>query len=107
VRVVIVAFAWALLASGALVLAAPGGWLGPDVGTGFCEAARDCWMAQPVNTVSNTGFVLAGLAIGWHASRPARDAERRAARVWGLMLLLRVKPLGRGSFRRRVSARVG
>jgi len=67
-----------------LVLAAPGGWLGPDVGTGFCEAARDCWMAQPVNTVSNTGFVLAGLAIGWHASRPARDAERRAARVWGL-----------------------
>ena len=25
----------------------------------------------------------------------------------GLMLLLRVKPLGRGSFRRRVSARVG
>ena len=75
---ILAALLWAVLACGAFVLAAMGGWLGPDigVGSGFCEAARDCWMAQPANTASNLGFVLAGLAIAWHASRPARDAER-------------------------------
>lgn len=69
---------WAVLACAAFVAAAMNGWLGPDagVGTGFCEAARDCWMAQPANTVSNLGFVLAGLAIAWHAARPARESER-------------------------------
>lgn len=75
---ILAALLWAVLACGAFVFAAMGGWLGPDigVGSGFCEAARDCWMAQPANTASNLGFVLAGLAIAWHASRPARDAER-------------------------------
>lgn len=69
---------WAVLACAAFVAAAMNGWLGPDAGagTGFCEAARDCWMAQPANTVSNLGFVLAGLAIAWHAARPARESER-------------------------------
>ena len=75
---VIAVAVWAVFACGAFVAAGMNGWLGPDagVGTGFCEAARDCWMAQPANTVSNLGFVLAGLAIAWHAARPARESER-------------------------------
>ena len=65
--------AWATLtavvATGLLVLAVGQGWLGEDVGRGadFCEAARDAWVKQPANTFSNLGFVVAGLAIAWHA----------------------------------------
>lgn len=45
------------------------GWLGADVGRGreFCEAWRDGCIKQPVNTISNVGFVLAGLAIAWRS----------------------------------------
>ncbi len=48
------------------------GALGPDVGRGanFCEAARDGLVRQPANTWSNLGFVVAGLAVAWHARRP-------------------------------------
>jgi hypothetical protein len=59
----------------ALVLGASrSGWLGPDVGrgSGFCEAARPGWVLQPANTWSNLGFVVAGLAVAWHA----RDRSR-------------------------------
>ena len=46
-------------------------WLGPDVGRGaqFCEQARDGWLKQPANALSNVGFVVAGLVIGWQAPR--------------------------------------
>ena len=56
---------------GLLVVAVAAGWLGPDVGRGddFCEAARDGWVRQPANTFSNLGFVVAGLAVAWHAGR--------------------------------------
>ncbi len=52
-----------------LALAVRFGWLGADVGRGanFCEAARDGWVKQPANTLSNLGFVVAGLAVGWRA----------------------------------------
>lgn len=59
----------AVLSVGPLVVAVGAGWLGADVGRGahFCEAAREGHVLQPANTFSNTGFVLAGLVIAWHA----------------------------------------
>ncbi|MBM6401120.1 hypothetical protein [Phycicoccus sonneratiae] len=64
-----------------VVLAARGGWLGPDVGRGdgFCEAAHPGWVRQPANTWSNLGFVVAGLAVAWHASRRDRLGGALAA----------------------------
>ncbi len=61
----------ALAAVGALALAVAYGWLGPDVGRGdnFCEAARSGLVKQPVNMLSNAGFVVAGLFVAWHAAR--------------------------------------
>lgn len=55
-----------------VLLATAGGWLGPDVDRGaqFCETAHWCLFAQPSNTLSNLGFVLAGCLFAWHARRP-------------------------------------
>lgn len=52
----------------ALALAVRYGWLGPDEDRGatFCERSTSI-LAQPANTLSNAGFVLAGLVIGWQA----------------------------------------
>lgn len=63
----------ATVSIGLLALAVRFGWLGADVGRGanFCEAARNGWVKQPANTLSNLGFVVAGLAVGWRA----RSAE--------------------------------
>lgn len=54
-----------------LALAIAQGWLGPDVGRGanFCEQAVDGVVRQPANTLSNAGFVLAGLLIAGRAGR--------------------------------------
>lgn len=54
-----------------LAAATTWGWLGPDVGRGahFCERAHDGLVKQPANTLSNLGFVVAGLLVAWHASR--------------------------------------
>lgn len=79
-----------------LVLAAQHGWLGPDVqrGAGFCEAARPGWLAQPANALSNLGFVVAGLLIGWHARTPAgRLAMPGLATSYAVVVVL----LGPGS----------
>lgn len=75
------AVAVAVLGVGAILVGAATGWLGPDIGrgSGFCEAARDCWIKQPANTWSNLGFVAAGLAIAWRARRPD---GRIAAHPW-------------------------
>ncbi|MFC7724779.1 ceramidase domain-containing protein [Nocardioides sp. GCM10028917] len=56
-----------------LALAVAQGWLGPDVGRGanFCERAYDGAIAQPANTLSNLGFVVAGLLVARHAQRRA------------------------------------
>lgn len=62
----------AVVSAGLLVLAVGLGWLGPDTGRGddFCEAARDGFVKQPANTLSNLGFVIAGLLVAWRARRP-------------------------------------
>jgi hypothetical protein len=60
-----------------LVVAVGRGWLGADVGRGanFCEAPHDGWIRQPANTLSNAGFVVAGLLIARRVGRrPAADA---------------------------------
>ena len=80
----------------AMYLAARHGWLGPDVGRGddFCEAARPGWLKQPANTLSNIGFVVAGLAIAWHAGTPAgRLARPGLATSYAVVVVL----LGPGS----------
>lgn len=66
----------ALTSIALLAVAVTQGWLGPDVGRGdnFCEHARDGLITQPANTLSNLGFVIAGLLIALHASR--RDNAR-------------------------------
>ena len=47
------------------------GWLGADVdrGANFCETASGA-VRQPVNTLSNLGFVVAGLLVALRAGRP-------------------------------------
>ncbi len=79
-----------------MYLAARGGWLGTDVGRGdgFCEAARSGWLKQPANALSNLGFVVAGLAIGWRAGLPeGRLARPGLAPAFAVVVVL----LGPGS----------
>ena len=79
-----------------MYLAARGEWLGPDVGRGdgFCEAARTGLLRQPANALSNLGFVVAGLAVGWHAGLPAgRLARPGLATTYAVVVVL----LGPGS----------
>jgi uncharacterized membrane protein len=70
-RPLIIAGATAVASVGLLTLAIGQGWLGPDVGRGdgFCEAARDGFLKQPANSLSNLGFVVAGLMVAWRAGR--------------------------------------
>ncbi|MBJ7359058.1 ceramidase domain-containing protein [Nocardioides sp.] len=69
-RPVALAAATAVVSLTTLVLAVRFGWLGADVDRGaeFCEAAAGR-VRQPVNTLSNLGFVVAGLAIAREAWR--------------------------------------
>jgi Ceramidase len=79
-----------------MYLAARGEWLGADVGRGneFCEAARSGWLKQPANSLSNLGFVVAGVLIGWHAGRPeGRLARAGLATSYAVVVVL----LGPGS----------
>ncbi len=79
-----------------MYLAARGEWLGADVGRGneFCEAARSGWLKQPANSLSNLGFVVAGVLIGWHAGRPeGRLARPGLATSYAVVVVL----LGPGS----------
>jgi hypothetical protein len=65
----------AVVSVGLLALAVERGWLGPDVGrgSGFCEVPHGGGLAahlvQPANSLSNLGFVIAGLAVAWRAGR--------------------------------------
>ena len=70
---------------GLFALAVAGGWLGPDVGRGaqFCEVSSGP-IDQPVNTLSNLGFVVAGLAIAARAGRPGGLGTSTMARRPGL-----------------------
>ena len=67
----------AVVSTTLLVVAVSQGWLGPDVGRGanFCEAAHAGWVRQPANSLSNAGFVVAGL-LAWRAG-PAGCPPRR------------------------------
>ena len=64
-----------MVSVGLLALAVERGWLGPDVGrgSGFCEVPHGGGLAahlvQPANSLSNLGFVVAGLAVAWRAGR--------------------------------------
>src|SRR5262245_62151148 len=95
-RPIAAAAATAVVSCGVLVLAIRYGWLGPDVGRGanFCEAARDWYVRQPANTFSNTGFVVAGLLIAWHAGirenigAGLADHRRLATAIACLVVLL-------------------
>lgn len=67
----------AVLSVGLLWAAVRLGWLGLDVGRGaeFCEVPHDLdgpfgdWV-QPANSLSNAGFVVAGLLVAGRAARP-------------------------------------
>ena len=86
------AVAVAVVSVGLLWLAVVQGWLGPDVGRGdrFCEAARDALVRQPANTLSNIGFVVAGLAVAWRAGAPATTiaAAPRLAAALGVVVVM-------------------
>lgn len=88
----------AVASVGLLWLALAQGWLGADVGRGatFCEAARDQLVRQPANTLSNAGFVVAGLLIAGHLGRAgSRDAvlSRPVGTTYAVLVVL----LGPGS----------
>ncbi len=70
-RPVALASATAATSLGLLALALAAGWLGPDVDRGavFCEVSGGP-LEQPVNTLSNLGFVVAGLVVAGRAGRP-------------------------------------
>ena len=79
-----------------MYLAARHGWLGADAGRGdnFCETSRDGWLKQPANALSNLGFVVAGVLIGWHAGRlEGRLARPGLATSYAVVVVL----LGPGS----------
>ena len=78
-------------ALGALFVAAVlGGWFGPDVGRGaqFCEHATGELVLQPANTLSNLGFVIAGLAIAWHARRRPGHMPRGLVTAYAMLVVL-------------------
>ena len=60
-----------LLSLAAVVALGLAGWPGTIgvAGMDFCEASRAGIIKQPANTLSNLGFMIAGLLIGWAASR--------------------------------------
>lgn len=78
-----VTFLAALSATALLALSVRHGWLGPDVGRGaeFCERWHDGCLKQPVNTVSNLGFVLVGLFAAWRARWVAGRGDGLLART--------------------------
>ena len=84
-RPVALATATAVTSLGLLALAIGFGWLGPDVDRGavFCELS-DGPLEQPVNTLSNLGFVVAGLAIAVRAGRPGGLGRSTMSRMPGL-----------------------
>jgi hypothetical protein len=82
----------AVASTALLVLAVGQGWLGPDVGRGanFCESPRPGWVRQPANTLSNAGFVVAGLLVAARAGRLPADGvmSRTVATVLACVVVL-------------------
>lgn len=71
------------------------GWFGKNIGASseFCEAFRSGHLKQPANSISNFGFVFAGLLIGWRASRSNPQTMGAMSTVYACMVVL----LGPGS----------
>ncbi len=95
-RPVTAATTTAVVSLALMYLAVRGGWLGGDTGRGddFCEAARSGLVRQPANALSNLGFVVAGIAVGWRAGVPAgRLARPGLAGAYAVVVVL----LGPGS----------
>jgi len=70
-------------------------------GACFCEAPRAAGWAQPSNTYSNLGYVLAGLlALGWSGSQPLLPGGAnlmRRQRAYGLVFGVAIVVIGLGS----------
>lgn len=79
----------AAVSLGLFALAVAFGWLGPDVGRGaeFCEVSAGP-LNQPVNTLSNLGFVAAGLLIALRTARGQAGAMRLPTTYACLVVLL-------------------
>ncbi len=76
----------AIVSCSVLFMVGATGWPG-EVGvsaTDFCERFRPGAIKQPANSLSNAGFVLAGIWIGWRAmrDRSAQLASKTAAPNW-------------------------
>ena len=59
----------------------------PTLGDGDCEALRDSWLGQPVNTVTSIGYVAVGAWLGARSSRLPRDRRPSAVTYAGLVAL--------------------
>ncbi|MBP8242014.1 MAG: ceramidase domain-containing protein, partial [Thermoflexales bacterium] len=70
-------------------------------GACFCEAPRAAGWAQPSNTYSNLGYVLAGLlALGWSSSQPLLPGGAnlmRRQRAYALVFGSAIVAIGLGS----------
>jgi dihydroceramidase len=70
-------------------------------GACFCEAPRAAGWAQPSNTYSNLGYVLAGLlALGWSGSQPLLPEGAnlmRRQRAYALVFGVAIVAIGLGS----------
>lgn len=88
-RPVLAAAVAAVLSLGLFALAVAFGWLGPDVGrgAGFCEVS-DGPLNQPVNTLSNLGFVVAGLLVALRVQQGRAGAVRLPTAYAVLVVLL-------------------
>jgi len=94
-RPLLVASAVAAVSIALLAAALAWDWLGPDVGRGatFCEAARGGLLAQPANSLSNLGFVVAGLAIAARAGHPgALGLLTRTNATWMAVIVVLLGP---------------
>ena len=83
----------AVAASLLLVQAVRHGWLGVDAGCGaeFCERWHDAGLLkQPVNTLSNAGFVVVGLAIAWTSRQVGARGEGPLGRTSVVSLMATV-----------------
>ena len=68
--------------------------------SGFCEDVKESWIREPVNTISNLGFVFVGLYILWIArDDPTEGLPSLSNKSWFLILYaISCTAVGVGSF---------
>ncbi|MEI2696836.1 MAG: hypothetical protein V9E94_00340 [Microthrixaceae bacterium] len=59
----------------------------PTLGDGDCEALREGWLGQPVNTLTSVGYVTVGAWLGARSARLPRDQRPSAVTYAGLVAL--------------------